>query len=60
MKLTALLIIIALLQVSAKGFLKKSPIQLKNVSLEKVFPVIEQQTGYSFFYNNQTLQNPGR
>src|SRR5882757_6720273 len=55
MKLTALLITVALLQVSAKGLSQKVTYTAKNVPLEKIFPVIEQQTGYSFFYNNQDI-----
>jgi len=52
--LTAILLIIGLVQVSAEGF---SQINLneKNVSLKKVFSVIEKQTGFVFFSNDIDL-----
>ena len=57
MKLTVLLITVALLQVSARGLSQKVTYTAKNVPLEKVFPVVERQTGYSFFYNNRDIIN---
>ncbi|TWJ04688.1 TonB-linked SusC/RagA family outer membrane protein [Mucilaginibacter frigoritolerans] len=55
MKLTTLLLIIALVQVSAKGF---SQINLseKNVPVEKVIKAIEKQTGYVFIYDEAKIK----
>jgi TonB-dependent starch-binding outer membrane protein SusC len=56
MKLTIILMLAALLQVSAKGYTQTITISVKNASLEKVFAEIKKQTGYSFLYTDQTLQ----
>ncbi|MBL1410589.1 SusC/RagA family TonB-linked outer membrane protein [Sphingobacterium faecale] len=49
MKLTVLLTILALVQVSAKSFGQIS-LNKTNIPLEKVFSEIEKQSGYVFFY----------
>jgi len=51
MKLTACLILIATLQVSAKTYAQKISVKGKNISLEKVFDLIKDQTGYAFVYD---------
>jgi TonB-linked SusC/RagA family outer membrane protein len=56
MKLTIILMLAVLLQVSAKGHAQTITISVKNASLEKVFTEIKKQTGYSFLYTDQTLQ----
>ena len=56
MKITALLLTLALVQVSANGISQKVTYSGKNVSLEKVFTTIRQQTGYAFFYNYRLLE----
>jgi len=50
MKITTFLLLIALVQASAKGY---SQINLneKNAPLEKVLKSINKQTGYTFFYD---------
>jgi TonB-dependent SusC/RagA subfamily outer membrane receptor len=55
MKLTTLLLIIGLLQVSARSF---SQITLKetNAPLATVLKKVEKQTGYFFIYNDQQIQ----
>jgi len=50
MKITAFLIMVVLVQVSAKGF-GQITLSEKNAPLEKVLRKIKQQTGYAFFYD---------
>ena len=54
MKLTAVLLTIAFLQVHAKGF-PQVTISLTNVPVEKVFFEIERQAGYGFLYTKTML-----
>jgi TonB-dependent starch-binding outer membrane protein SusC len=56
MKLTTLLLIITLVQVSAKGFSQKINLNEKNAPLEKVLHAIEQQSGYVFFYDSKDVK----
>jgi TonB-linked SusC/RagA family outer membrane protein len=56
MKLTAVLLIAACLQVSAKGNAQNISISQRNTTLEKVFKEIHRQTGYQFFYQDELLQ----
>lgn len=56
MKLTAVLLLAALLQVSAKGKAQSISISQKNTSLEKVFKEIHRKTGYQFFYQDELLR----
>jgi TonB-dependent starch-binding outer membrane protein SusC len=55
MKLTAFLITVACLQVSAHGFTQIT-LSETNAPLKKVFQQIEKQSGYLFWYNNAVLQ----
>ena len=55
MKLTAALLIITALQVSAKGFSQKVTISKKRATLEQVLESLQQQTGYNFVFNSHTL-----
>ena len=50
-KLTAVLILTACLQVSAKTRAQKLSLSLKNSSLEKLFTGIGKKTSYVFFYD---------
>lgn len=50
MKLTAVLLLAAFLQVSARGIGQEITLRRKNVSMESVFREIEKQSGYRFFY----------
>lgn len=50
MKLTTLIIVMALVQVSAKSFSQKITLNKKNTSLESILQSIKQQSGYVFFY----------
>lgn len=54
MKLTAVLLTIAFLQVHAKSF-PQVTLSLKNVPVEKVFYEIERQAGYGFLYTKTML-----
>jgi TonB-linked SusC/RagA family outer membrane protein len=57
MKLTTLLIIVALVQTSAKSYSQKINLNEKNASLEKVFETISSQSGYHFFYDEKDVNN---
>ena len=54
--MTALLMIITLLQVSADGFVQIS-LKKKGTSLEKIFKSIEKQTDYVFFSKDFDIRN---
>jgi len=54
MKLTTFLLIIALVQASAKGY-SQITLHEKNAPLEKVFKEIKQQSGYAFIYENSAI-----
>lgn len=56
MKLTAILIMAACLQISAKGYSQKITLAEKNVRLGKVFRAIKKQTGYSFFFDESWMR----
>jgi TonB-linked SusC/RagA family outer membrane protein len=56
MKLTALLITIGCLQVSAKSFSQTITLNTNNTAIEKVFTAIEKQSGYSFFYKYKEIK----
>jgi len=46
-----------LLQVSASSFGQQVTLSEKNVSLEKIFQLIRQQTGYDFLYDGKEIQS---
>lgn len=56
MKLTSILLIIACLQVQAKGFSQNVSITGKNLPLEQVFNIIKEQTGYDVLYNPDLIK----
>lgn len=56
MKLTGLLLV-ACLQVSAKTYSQKLTINVSDASLEKVFSLIERQTGYFFLFKSNDLND---
>lgn len=57
MRLTIVLMTVALLQVGATGFSQTVTYEGKNVSLKTVFSEIKRQTGLVFFYNNRDFSN---
>jgi TonB-linked SusC/RagA family outer membrane protein len=59
MKFTAILLFIACLQVSARGY-SQITLSEKNVPLQKVFRQIQKQTGYDFLYSVELLQQAGK
>jgi len=61
MKLTAILILTISLQGFAKGLHSQNvSLDVKNVSLKKVFKEIQKQTGYYFFYSVESLEKADR
>ena len=56
MKITTFLLMIALVQASAKGFSQIS-LNEKNTPLEKVLKAINKQSGYTFFYDTKDVKN---
>lgn len=52
-----ILLLAAILQVSAKGLGQKVTYEARSVSLQKVFTVIKEQTGYLFFYRTSDLND---
>src|SRR5688572_11966212 len=60
MKLTAILLIAGLMQVSANGISQTVTLTKKQAPLATVFREIQKQTGYRFFYTLELLENTGR
>ena len=57
MKLTILMMTVALLHVNAGAYSQKVTITGNNLTLEEVFNAIHKQAGYNFFYNTDLLAN---
>ncbi|WP_160713008.1 SusC/RagA family TonB-linked outer membrane protein [Chitinophaga solisilvae] len=57
MKLSALLLMTGLLQVSAKGSAQRITMAVRNTPLSTVFNNIHRQTGYIVFFNYDALQH---
>lgn len=58
MKITAFILLVCLLQVSAKSpAQERITIREKGASLVKIFTQINKQTGYNFFFTNEDLRN---
>ncbi|HEX6432450.1 MAG TPA: carboxypeptidase-like regulatory domain-containing protein, partial [Niastella sp.] len=60
MKLTAILLIAGLMQVSANGISQTVTLSKKQAPLATVFRDIQKQTGYRFFYTLELLENTGK
>ena len=56
MKLTALLLTVALMEAHGGGFAQNVSLSGQHLSLKTVFSKIKQQTGYAFFYNYSLLK----
>lgn len=56
MKLTAAILLIACLQVSASGFAQKITLSKQNAPVEQILKEIKKQTGYLFFYNQEWIK----
>lgn len=57
MKLTAILLLLGCLHVTAAGIAQKVSITQEKEPLKKIFAQIKKQTGYVFFYNARLLEN---
>jgi TonB-linked SusC/RagA family outer membrane protein len=55
MKLTTLILLITLVQVSAKSFSQKITIDVTNAPLKNVLKSIKEQSGYVFFYASKDI-----
>lgn len=56
MKLTTCLLFVAFMHASAKGIAQKVTLNESNSSLQKVLKKIENQTGYTFLYENDVIK----
>uniref|UniRef100_F4CB91 TonB-dependent receptor plug n=1 Tax=Sphingobacterium sp. (strain 21) TaxID=743722 RepID=F4CB91_SPHS2 len=56
MKLTALLVVLTMLQVHASSFAQKITLKAKNATLKEIVAKIRQQADYDFLYNNRVAQ----
>lgn len=57
MRLTAVFMLAAALNVSAAGLSQKVSISRKNATLEQIFEIVQQQSGYSFIFNSHALDS---
>lgn len=57
MKLTTLILITVILQVSASSYAQRISLSEKNASLNKVFDQIRSQIGYNFFFTTSILKD---
>lgn len=57
MKLTTIILTMAILQVSAGTYAQKITLNKNKASLEQVFDDIRNQTGYDFFYNLKLIKS---
>ena len=58
--MTAFLLIVACLQVSARGFSQKINLSIREAPLEKVFKETQKQSGYSFWYKTRQLDKAAK
>jgi len=56
MKLSALLLAIACMQVSAAAISQKLSVTVENAPLEQVIKIIQKRSGYQFIFNNELLK----
>src|SRR5690606_38016772 len=55
LNLIVFFILMAFIQVNAKSYAQNVTLSVKDKSMEEVFQLIKEQTGYVFFYNNKNL-----
>ncbi|WP_295117461.1 TonB-dependent receptor [uncultured Chitinophaga sp.] len=60
MKITAIILLSACLQLSARSYAQSVTLAEKNLSLEKLFRHLEKQTGYGFFYDHKLIDKAPR
>jgi len=56
MKLTTFILILALMQASAKSYGQKITLMEKNAPLEKILESLKRQSGYVFFYDSKDVK----
>lgn len=59
MKMTIVILTFCMLKATASGYSQQITFSGRNVPLEKIFSVIEAQTGYVVFYNYTALRDAG-
>jgi TonB-linked SusC/RagA family outer membrane protein len=57
MRLTTVILIATIMQVSAAGFAQRITLSKKKASLKSIFKEIRKQSNYDFIYTDQLLQN---
>ncbi len=57
MKLTAILLIVAFVQIKAETFAQKVAINVNNAKLSEVIAQLRKQTDYDFLYNNEVIKD---
>lgn len=60
MKILTVLMLVGVLHVSANGLAQTVTLNMKDVSVVRVFREIHKQTGFNFFYNSQVLKKAGK
>lgn len=56
MRVTAMLLLVTALQVSANGFGQSISLSKRKISLERLFAEVNKQTGYNFIYNDALIK----
>lgn len=57
MKLTVILIVVAVIQLKAETFAQKISVNVSNARLTEVIAQLKKQTDYDFLYNNEVIKN---
>lgn len=57
MKLTAILIVVAVVQLKAETFAQKISVNVSNARLTEVIAQLKKQTDYDFLYNNEVIKS---
>lgn len=60
MKFTIIFLLVACLNVQAKGYAQLISLQEKDASLQKLFKEIKRQTGYAFLYTDEVLEKANK
>ena len=60
MRLTAVLLLAACMEIQTRGYTQTVTLSLRNTSLERVFKEVNKQTGYSFIYTRELLADAGK
>lgn len=60
MKITAFLLFVTIMQVSASGFAQKITLSQKDITLKEFFKVVKKQTGFNVSYANRAIRDSRR